>query len=291
MKHLRNQFILGIPSGSRHSIAASIAYIFLVVVITLLPACATVPHTGRKQLNLVSDTQMNALALKAFNDVMANERETNDQAIKGVVQRVTQRVSKAAEALDKPGFDWDVRVIEKDVPNAFCLPGGKIFVYTGIIPYVKNEAGLAAVIAHEIAHAVARHGGERLSQNLAIHSALGLGGEILRDKNGTLDQKSRIILGALGVGGTVGIILPYSRAHELEADRIGQIYMAAAGFDPSESVKLWDRMSKINKPPIPVWLSTHPADEDRITRLRENLPKANQYYQQSPVKSGSGDPL
>jgi predicted Zn-dependent protease len=291
MKQLLNQFILKPSLDNHRFLGSAIQKIALAAVIIFLPACATVPHTGRKQLNLVSDAQLNALALKAFNDVAAREPESTNQAIKDVVLRVTQRVSKATETIDKPGFDWNVRVIDKDIPNAFCLPGGKIVVYTGILPYVKNEAGLATVIAHEVAHAVARHGGERLSQNLAIQSALGLGGEILRGKDGTLDQRSRIILGAMGVGGTVGIVLPYSRAHEFEADQIGQVFMAAAGYDPSESVRLWDRMSKINKPPIPVWLSTHPADNDRITKLRGHLANANKYYLETPVKFGLGTPL
>ncbi len=181
-----------------------------------------------------------------------------------------------------------MRVIDKDVPNAFCLPGGKIVVYTGMIPYARNEAGLAAVIAHETGHAVARHSGERLSQQLALKGAIATGGAILKKDDGSLDTKSRVILGALGMGGTLGILLPYSRVQEFEADRIGQIYMAAAGYDPAEAVRLWTRMSKIKKPPIPIWLSTHPSDEDRLRKLREYLPQAQKSYAQAPVKYGAG---
>lgn len=253
--------------------------------------CATVPHTGRRQLNMVSDQQLNTLALKTFNEVLAKEQECKDQRINETVRRVSDRVSKAAEAMDKPGFKWDVRVIDKDVPNAFCLPGGKIVVFTGILPHVKNEAGLAAVIGHEVAHAVARHGAERLSQQLALKGAVTAGGEVLKKEDGNLDAKSRIILGAMGLGGAIGVILPYSRIHEMEADRIGQLYMAAAGYEPSEAAQLWERMSKINKPPVPVWLSTHPPDDERIRKLNECLAEARNVYAKAPARYGLGNPL
>jgi len=259
--------------------------------VLIVCGCASVPHTGRRQFSVVSDSQLNALALKAFNEVVTNEPESKDQRLKEIVGRVADRVSKAAETLDKPRFDWKVRVIEKDLPNAFCLPGGKIVVYSGLVPYAKNEAGLAAVIAHEVAHAVARHGGERLSQQLALDSALSVGGKILRKEDGTLDNKARVLLGTLGMGGTLGIVRPYSRTHEFEADRIGQLYMARAGYDPTEALHLWERMSKIDKPPIPVWLSTHPADEERVRKLKEMIPDARKYYDEAPAKYGTGTPL
>lgn len=259
--------------------------------LAILVACASVPHTGRRQFNFLSDSDLNALALKAFKQISAKEPESKDERFNRIVNRVVKRVSKAAEALDKPGYKWAVRVVDKDIPNAFCLPGGKIVVYKGIEKYAKNEAGLAAVIAHEVAHAVARHGGERLSQNLTIQGALAMGGEILKDKAGKLSQKARVLLGALGMGGTVGVILPFSRLHEREADKIGQIYMAAAGYDPREAVRLWSRMSKIKKPPIPVWLSTHPADAERIEELRKSLPDAMKHYEDAQVKYGLGSLL
>jgi len=284
---LINQVVPHIHPGRRPLQAHLSAWLLFVIFITYC-GCASVPHTGRRQFNVVSDSQINALALKTFNEVVSKEPESRDQHLKEIVDRVADRVSKAAETLDKPGFDWKLKVIEKDLPNAFCLPGGKIVVYSGLVPYAKNEAGLAAVIAHEVAHAVARHGAERLSQQLALDTTLNVSGEILRKKDGTLDAKTRVLLGALGMGGTLGIILPYSRTHEFEADRIGQIYMARAGYDPTEGLRLWERMSKINKPPIPEWLSTHPTDEDRIRRLREMLPEAMRDYEKAPVKYGTG---
>jgi predicted Zn-dependent protease len=240
---------------------------------------------------MVSDQQLNALADKAFTEVLEKEPACQDAKIKEITQRVANRVSKAAEAIDSPSFKWDVRVVEKDVPNAFCLPGGKIVVYTGIIPYVKNEAGLATVIAHEVAHAVSRHGAERLSQQLALKGAMTVGGELMKKKDGTLDTTTRVILAAVGMGGTVGVILPYSRVHEFEADKIGQLYMAKAGYDPAEAANLWERMAAIKKPPIPVWLSTHPADEERVRKLRESLTEARKIYSEAPEKYGVGSQL
>jgi predicted Zn-dependent protease len=253
--------------------------------------CATVPHTGRRQLNVVSDTHLNSLGIKAFSEVVANEPASKDKEFNEVVRRVTDRVSKAAEGVDTPRFDWEVKIVDKDVPNAVCLPGGKIVVFTGLKPYLKNEAGLATVIAHEVAHAVARHGAERLSQQLALRGAVSAGGEIVKNKDGAVDTKSLLMLGALGLGGMLGVLLPYSRVHEFEADRIGLIYMARAGYDPSEAARLWGRMSKIKKPPIPVWLSTHPADEDRIRKLNDLTPDVEKYYRDAPQKFGLGETL
>ncbi len=257
----------------------------------LAVGCASIPHTGRRQFNVVSDQQLDSLGAQAFKEVLAKEPESKDRKLNEIVRRVSDRVSKAAEEIDHPGFKWEVRVIDKDVPNAFCLPGGKIVVFKGIVPYAENEAGLAAIIAHEVAHAVVRHGAERLSQQIALRGAVSAGSELLKNKDGTLDNKSRLILGALGMGGTLGLVLPYSRTHEFEADRIGQIYMARAGYDPAEAARLWDRMAKIKKPPIPVWLSTHPADEERVAELRRYLRDAQKYYADAPVKHGLGTPL
>lgn len=256
--------------------------------ISFIAACATVPHTGRKQLNLVSDKDLDALGARAYSELLVREPTSKDEKVNQLVQRVADQVSKAAENVDHPGFDWKVHVVDKDIPNALCLPGGKIVVYTGILQYVKNEAGLATIIGHEIAHAVARHGGERLSQQLALQGISSIGAEIFKDKEGKLDNKTKAVLGALGLGATVGVLLPYTRTHELEADRIGLLYMAKAGYDPAESIHLWERMGKVDKPPIPVWLSTHPTDKERIQNLRELLPGAKQNYDKAPVKYGAG---
>jgi predicted Zn-dependent protease len=258
----------------------------------LTVSCASVPHTGRRQFNLISDRQLKAIGLEAYREVVDKEKESDEKRLKSIVERVANRVSKAAEAINQPDFDWEVTLIDRDEPNAFCLPGGKIVVNTGIIPYAKNEAGLAAIIAHEVAHAVARHGAERLSQKLALRGVMIVGGQMLKkEESGQLDEKSKRILSALGMGATVGLLLPYSRLHEHEADQIGQIFMASAGYDPEEAVNLWSRMAKIKKPPIPVWLSTHPADVERVAKLRSFLPDARKYYNEAPVKYGKGSLL
>jgi predicted Zn-dependent protease len=288
MKYLMNQGVRDKERLRARSLSSFRVTLLCSILLVVGVSCATVPHTGRKQFNMLSDAQLNALGLKVFTAVLQKEHEVRDGRIAAVVRRVTERVSRAAETMDSPGFQWEVKVIDKDVPNAVCLPGGKIIVFKGIIPYVQNEAGLAAVISHEVAHAVARHAGERLSQQLALRGVLTIGGEVLKHKDGKLDGRSRIILGALGLGGTVGVILPYSRTHELEADRIGQLYMARAGYDPTEAVNLWSRMSKIKKPPIPEWLSTHPTDEERIRKLKEALPDAQKQYALAPAKYGKG---
>jgi predicted Zn-dependent protease len=273
------------PSSRMWRLGLSLSLVWVLI------SCATVPHTGRRQFNMVSDNRLDGLGSQAFNEIVAHEPASKDGQLIDIVKKVASRVTKAAEAMDKPGFNWDVRVIDRDNPNAVCLPGGKIIVHSGLVPYAKNEAGLAAIIAHEIAHAVARHSGERLSQQVALRGAIDIGKEMLKQKEGNLDNKTKLLLGALGLGGTLGIVLPYSRIHEFEADRIGQLYMARAGYDPAEAVKVWERMSKVTKPPIPVWLSTHPADEERVRRLREFLPEAEKSYSEAQVKYGIGSPL
>lgn len=289
MKYLINQALSSAASIHRRGKTARL--MGLIALSAALISCASVPHTGRRQFYAVSDRQLNALALKAFNEVVKKEPESQDERLKAIVRRVTDRVSKAAEEIDHPGFKWQVRVIDKDVPNAFCLPGGKIVVFSGMAKYARNEAGLAAVVAHEVAHAVARHGGERLTHRLAYQGGMIIGKELLKTEDGKLTTNARLLMGALGMGTLFGVILPYSRTHELEADQIGQIYMAAAGYDPTESVRFWDRMAKIKKPPIPVWLSTHPAGEERVRKLRESLPDAMKFYDDAKIKHGRGSLL
>ncbi len=250
--------------------------------------CASVPHSGRRQFNFISDQEVKSIAAQAYKEILSKEPECKDSRLKEIVTRVVTRISRAVEKIDHPGFDWKVQVIERDTPNAFCLPGGLIGVHTGLFGYVGSEAGLAAIVGHEMAHAVARHGQERLSQQRVLRGLLSLGGELLKKENGELTPGARLLLGALGVGATVGVTLPYSRIHELEADQIGLVYMAAAGYDPQEAVRVWEKLSKIKKPPIPVWLSTHPSDEERHRKLRDFLPDAEKYYNDSQVKYGKG---
>ncbi len=250
--------------------------------------CASVPHSGRRQFNIVWDQEVKSLAQQAYAEILSKEPECNDPRLKEIVKRVVTRISRAAEKIDRPGFDWKVQLIERDTPNAFCLPSGLIGVHSGLFRHVGTEAGLAAIVGHEAAHAVARHGQERLSQQRVLRGLASLGGELLRKETGEITPAGKLLLGALGVGATVGVMLPYSRIHEFEADQIGQIYMAAAGYDPGEAVRVWEKLSKIKKPPIPVWLSTHPSDDERLRKLRDFLPDAEKYYNEAPVKYGKG---
>ncbi len=265
--------------------------ILLCFILSFLISCATVPHSGRRQLNFVSDQQLDSLGAQAFKEIISREPISEDKQLTKAVKQVADRITKVADETDNPGFDWQFKLIDRDVPNAFVLPGGRVVIYKGILPLAKNEAGLAAIIGHEVAHAVARHGAERLSQQLTLKGITTIGSEIFRSNDGNLDAKSRAIIGALGFGATVGVILPFSRTHELEADKIGQIYMAKAGYDPEEAVRLWKRMGELNKGSIPVWLSTHPPDEERLDSLRERLPEARKLYGQAKERFGVGATL
>ena len=249
MNSLKNQLIQATCTVSMVTWPRKMAAVM--VLLCVLTSCASVPYTGRRQFNYVTRGELNALALKVYNEILSKEPEVTDTRLSRINKSVAEKIIAAAERLDGPNYDWKVHLIDKEERNAVCLPGGKILVFKGILPYAENEAGLAAIISHEVAHAVARHGGERISQQRAIKGILSIGGEVLRKKDGSLDTKTRVLLGALGLGGTLGVILPYSRVHELEADKIGQIYMAAAGYDPQEAIRLWERMAKIEKPPLP----------------------------------------
>ncbi len=173
------------------------------------------------------------------------------------------------------GFQWEFNLVDDDVPNAWCMPGGKVVVYTGLLPLTQNETGLAVVMGHEIAHAVARHGNERMSQELALQ----LGGVALSvaiEKKP--EETKQLFYSAYGIGSELGIVLPYSRLHETEADKLGLIFMAMAGYNPEEAIPFWTRMSQSGGQKPPEILSTHPADETRIRNLKEFMPEAMKYY-------------
>jgi predicted Zn-dependent protease len=241
----------------------------------LLAACQNVPITGRSQLQLISAGEESRMGLSAYQEVLQKEKLSHDPALNELVARVGSRI---AAATGRNEFKWEFKVFDGDkTVNAFCLPGGKVGVYTGLIPVAKDEAGLAAVIGHEVAHAIARHGAERVSQQLLIEGvtvAVVLGS---RDKD-----RADLYGGLIGAGATLGVILPYSRLHESEADRMGLIYMAKAGYDPRAALELWKRMAALDKKKPPELLSTHPADATRIQEIEHWLPEALSYYR--PVR-------
>ncbi|GIX47650.1 MAG: lipoprotein [Candidatus Tectimicrobiota bacterium] len=234
-----------------------------------LVACQTAPITGRKQLILLSLDQENHLGISAFSQILKQEPVSTDPQLNALVQRVGQRL---AAVVNRPDFAWEFRVIDKDVANAFALPGGKVAVYTGILRYTQTEAGLATVLAHEIAHVLARHGGERLSHSLLAQ--LGLTALQIGLRGG-----DPAIIRGIGLAYGLGVELPFSRQQESEADHIGLILMAKAGYDPREALAFWQRMAaaKKGKEP-PEFLSTHPSGATRLRQLQQWLPEALQYY-------------
>ncbi|MBM3223327.1 MAG: M48 family metallopeptidase [Candidatus Tectomicrobia bacterium] len=232
-------------------------------------ACQTVPVTGRQQLILLSESEESQMGLSAYQQVLREERLSHDPRYNELVQRVGQRIAAVA---NRPDYAWEFRVIDKNIANAFALPGGKVAVYTGLFPYTRTEAGLAAVLAHEVAHALARHGGERVSQNMLAQigmSALQIG----------LRNGDPLVLQGIALAYGLGVELPFNRSQESEADHIGLILMAQAGYDPHEAIGLWQRMEagKRGAGP-PEFLSTHPSGATRIQQLRQWLPEALQYY-------------
>jgi metalloendopeptidase OMA1, mitochondrial len=239
----------------------------------LVTACATAPYTGRRQLLLTSEGSETQMGYQAFGQIKRQYQVSRDQALNAEVNRVGQRIAGAAQ---RPDYRWEFVVFDHKEANAFCLPGGKVGIFTGILKYTRDEAGLATVIAHEVAHALARHAGERLSQStLAQAGGLGLGVAL----GGVGSMAGQAIMQGYGLGAQLGILLPYSRTQEYEADRIGLILMAKAGYDPVQAVGFWERMmTKDKNVKMPQFLSTHPNDANRIKELQAFLPEARKYY-------------
>jgi predicted Zn-dependent protease len=233
------------------------------------------PETGRKSHVGLSTEQETALGLQSYQQVVSQAQTISSGPQWEMVQRVVHRLVGATRDAGK-GFDWRVSVVESDQVNAFCLPGGKIVVYTGILPVANNEAFLATVLGHEMAHATSRHGAQRLfEQNLMQTAMSGLAGSL-----SDMDyEKQREIMGALGAGAQYGVMMPFSRNHESEADHIGLLYMARAGYDPHESINFWKRMEQTSRNQPPQFLSDHPSHGTRIQQLENWMPQAVQEYQ------------
>ncbi len=244
------------------------------IVATLLGAvaCQTVPLTNRPQLLLIPEGTEIQLGLSSYQEILQKARVSHDPALNEQVTRVGTRI---AEATGRTDYQWEFRVLEDKQANAFCLPGGKVAVYTGILPITRDDAGLAAVLGHEVSHAIARHGGERLSQQLAVQGGLlAVQGALARRDGPTV----QLVAAALGAGATVGVLLPWSRLQESEADHLGLIFMAKAGYHPSAARDLWVRMASLGGPRQPEFLSTHPEPQTRIAQIEAWIPEALQYY-------------
>lgn len=252
----------------------------------MLAACETAPVTGRSQIMLVSENEERQMGLQAYQQVLAKEPLSHDAEANALVEKVGRRIAAAAERPPAemwrtPRFRWEFKTIDKNEPNAFCLPGGKVAVYTGLLPITRTEAGLAVVIGHEVAHALARHGAERMSDQMVASVGVAAAAAALAT---TVSGNNRALMpgmmAAVGAGATVGFILPMSRAQESEADRIGLVLMALAGYDPREAIVVWERMRAANAggKRQAEWLSTHPADTTRINDIRGWVNEAMKYY-------------
>lgn len=230
----------------------------------------TNPETGRSTRVALSSEEEQALGLQSYQQVLAQSEIVASGPERDLVERVAARLSRAVgEAAG--GFDWQVSLIRSDQANAFCLPGGKIAVYTGILPFTQDEAGLAAVMGHEMAHAVARHGSQRLLRSNLAQTVM-MGAQLsFTDMDW---NQRRMVLAALGAGAQFGVLLPFSRGHEIEADEMGLIYMARAGYNPEAAIAFWERMQGSGGAQPPEFASTHPGHERRIQHLRELLPQA-----------------
>jgi predicted Zn-dependent protease len=240
------------------------------LLVTLI-GCVSAPETGRKQFIVVPESQMRALGAQTFVQMKQQKPQVQNQRLVQDVTAIGRRIAKVADE----NYDWEFAVFrDDDMVNAFCLPGGKVGVYTGMLPVTETNAGLAAVMAHEVAHATLRHGAERMSQSLV--SQLGLSLAALSLEN---NEYRNLIMAALGVGVQVGIALPYSRLQEEEADKVGLEYMAQAGYDPEAAVKLWQRMAQRSSGAPPEFLSTHPNPSSRVKYLRKLVPQMRAIYQ------------
>lgn len=247
-----------------------------------LVGCVTNPETGKSSFIITSEAEENQLGRQAYAEVLQKERLSQNPQLNAMIQRVGKRISAVA---NKPSFQWEFRLIESPQKNAFCLPGGKVAFYTGILPVAANEAGVAAIMGHEVAHATARHGGQRMS--VALGTQLGLTG-LSAILGGKESQSKNLLMAALGLGAQVGVALPFSRGNESEADDIGLTYMAKAGYDPREAPKIWERMARGEGGGPPQFLSTHPSSSGRQAALTSQLPRVMPLYERSP-KYGVGE--
>jgi predicted Zn-dependent protease len=239
----------------------------------LAAACASAPFTHRRQLMFTPEGSMNRMGLQAFQQIKQKYKISKDPEANALVTKVGRRIAAAAH---RPDYRWEFVVFDGKEANAFCLPGGKVGIFIGILKYTRDENGLATVISHEVAHALARHAGERMSQSmLAQIGGIGLGAAL----GGVGSMAGQAIMQGYSLGTQLAILLPYSRVQEYEADHIGLILMAKAGYDPEHALEFWKRMlARDKKHQIPQFLSTHPTDANRIREIQAFLPEARKYY-------------
>jgi predicted Zn-dependent protease len=245
----------------------------------LLTACSSVMITGRKQLLLVSDAELLTMSLQSYQQFIDSVPPSNDLRSKALVKSVGVKIATAVEQYMKANgleaqlanFQWEFNLVKDTTVNAFCMPGGKVVFFDGILPMTKTEAGIAVVMGHEIAHAVAKHSNERLSQQMLLQYGAAITDVLVSNKS----EVTRMGINTLyGIGAQVGVLLPYSRKQEYEADRLGMILMAMAGYDPAETLTFWERMTANGSGSVAEFMSTHPSDQKRIANIKVVMPEA-----------------
>ncbi len=254
----------------------------LLGLMALLPACSTVPVTGRRQFIIVPDSYMNSMSAQQYGQFLGENPASKDSEKTAMVKRCGKRIQAAVEEYCKKhdvslkDYQWEFHLIESDTVNAWCMPGGRVVVYTGLLPVAQDESGLAVVMGHEIAHAIAKHGSERMSQALAVKfGEFAAAQAVKKYPENTQAEFMKIY----GYGSQIGVLLPYSRKHEAEADHMGLIFMAMAGYDPHVAIGFWERMASMKQGQAPPEiLSTHPSDQKRIENIKKLLPEAMKYY-------------
>ncbi len=256
--------------------------IFILLIFTI--GCSTVAVTGRKQLSIIPSSSLLSMSFQEYDSFLKQNKLSADKKNIEMIKRVGVNIQRSVEKYfadrkktsELNGFNWEFNLVESNEVNAWCMPGGKVVFYTGILPVCQDENGIAVVMGHEIAHAIANHGGERMSQGLITQ----LGGMALEKALESEPAQTRNLwLTAFGLGAQIGVLLPYSRLHESEADHLGLVFMAMAGYNPEHAVSFWERMSKMKGGQAPPeFLSTHPSDQTRIAELKKLMPDAMKYY-------------
>lgn len=264
----------------------------VLLILGVLTSCSTVPVTGRRQLNMVSDPAILSMSFQQYNEFLKTHKLSTDAGETENVRQIGRRIQKGVEKYfadngmlnELDGYKWEFNLVEGPEVNAFCMPGGKVVVYTGLLPIAGDDNGLAVVMGHEIAHAVAKHGNERMSQALAVQmGGVALGVAVSNESI----QSRQLWMMVYGMGASIGYMLPFSRLHEKEADRLGLIFMALAGYDPRAAIDFWQRMSgKQGAKKPPEFLSTHPSDQTRIEAIRDFIPEAMTYYRSKIIPAG-----
>lgn len=254
------------------------------LLVSFIIGCSTVAITGRKQLNIIPSNTLLSMSFQEYDSFLKTNKLSKNATQTAMIKRVGRKIQGAVEkyfaekklSSQLKGYNWEFNLVENDQVNAWCMPGGKVVFYTGILPITKTEQGAAVVMGHEVAHAIAEHGGERMSQGLLTQ----LGGMALEAALDEKPEETKMLwMTAFGLGAQVGVLLPFSRLHESEADHLGLIFMAMAGYNPNEAVAFWERMAKLKGGAAPPeFLSTHPSDQTRIKDIKKHLPDAMKYY-------------